>query len=376
MTNRSRRRRSAWGSLTQVDSTTWRLRYWATERDGQYKRRSCTVRGTRRDAERKRAELMLEHSEDAPCPTVGEVWEQWHLPALERRVEDGALSAQTLQQYLSGWRRHVAPRWEDVQCDAVRPLDVQQWLSTLSSNQARGSLDVMRPLMDYAVRYGFLASNPMRERYVMPSRSSARTMDRAVWTLAELGEVWRSVRGQWFEAAFLLAAFGGLRVGESLGVRSEDVAECEGCALVDVRRQVTNRAAGVTERLKNRQSRRTIAVPGRAGVALLRIAGSCDGYLSGDGIGGNSSQDRLSRSWADAVPPELFHPFRNLRNSWETNARWSLGLDSWSIEVMLGHSAPGVTGRYYDRPQPEMIAAAVADAYMSHPFDVKWDWAD
>ncbi len=374
MAKRSRRKRSAWGSIAQVDESTWRIRFWSSGPDG-YKRRSCTVRGTRRDAERRRAELMLAHSEDAPCPTVGEAWEQWHLPALERRVEDGALSAQTLQQYMSGWRRHVAPRWETVQCDAVRPLDVQQWLSTLSSNQARGSLDVMRPLLDYAVRYGFLASNPMREKYVMPSRSSARTMDRAVWTLAELGEVWRCVRGQWFEAAFLLAAFGGLRVGEALGVRSEDVTECHGCALVDVRRQVANRAGSVTERLKNRQSRRAVAIPGRAGMALLRIAETCEGYLSGDGLGGHSSQDRLNRSWAEFVPRALFHPFRNLRNSWETNARWTLGLDSWSIEVMLGHVAPGVTGRHYDRPQPEMIAAAVADAYVSHPYDAGWDWA-
>ena len=373
----ARRMRAAWGSMAEVSPGVWRIRYWGKDPStGEYRRRSRTVRGSRVDAERERASLMVEHSGEAPCPTVGQVWERWHLPALGRRVEEGDLSPQTLQQYLSGWRRHVAPRWADVPCDAVRPLEVQQWLSSLGANQARGALDVLRPVLDYAVRYGLAASNPARERYVMPSRSTARTMDRAVWTLPELGEVWREVMGEWFEAAFLLAAFGGLRVGEALGVMGGDVSGCHGCALVEVRRQVTNRGEGVSERLKNRQSRRAVAVPGRAGARLLLLAGaSGGGWLSGDGMGGPSSQDRLGDSWARAVPDGMRHPFRNLRNSWETNARWSLGLDHWGIEVMLGHVAPGVTGRHYDRPRPDMIAAVVAEAYAAHPYDAGWDWA-
>lgn len=376
MSKRTTRKRSAWGSMAEVSPGVWRIRYWGKDpATGAYRRRSATVRGSRVDAERCRAELMVNHSEDAPCPTVGQAWREWHLPALERRVEEGGLSHQTMQQYLSGWRRHVEPRWADVPCDSVRPLEVQQWLSTLSANQARGALDVMRPLMDFVVRYGFIASNPMRERYVMPARTTSHTMDRGVWTLPELGEVWQAVLGQWFEAAFLLAGFGGLRVGEALGVMGSDVSECCGCALVEVQRQVTNRGGGVSDRLKNRQSRRVVAIPGRAGARLLSLASACPGFLSGDGMGGSSSQDRLNKSWTAAVPAHLSHPCRNLRNSWETNSRWSLGLDSWTIEVMLGHVAPGVTGRHYDRPQPEMIARVMADAYTEHPFDAGWEWA-
>jgi hypothetical protein len=47
----TRKKRAAWGSLTQIDSTTWRLRFWASGPDG-YRRRSKTIRGTRLDAER------------------------------------------------------------------------------------------------------------------------------------------------------------------------------------------------------------------------------------------------------------------------------------------------------------------------------------
>lgn len=368
-------RRSAWGSVLEVSPGVWRIRYWGKDPEGRYRRRSETVRGSRVDAERRRAELMLAHSEDAPCPTMREAWAAWHLPSLEARREAGDLSDQTVRQYRSAWDRHVAPRWGDVPIDAVRPLEVQQWLSQLGASAAKGSLDVMRPVFDHAVRYGFVASNPMRERYLMPSRSTVRRMDRGVWTLPELRDVWSAVRGSWLEAAFLLAAFGGLRVGESLGVRGEDVSCSHGCAVVCVSRQVENGTGAVSERLKNRQSVRSVAVPGAAGAALLSMAGSCPGWLSGDGMGGPNSQIRLGRSWDEALAPlgpGMRHPFRNLRNSWETNARWALGLDSWTIEVMLGHVAPGVTGRHYDRPMPEMVARVVAGAYEAAPYDRDW----
>lgn len=375
MAKRSRKKRSAWGALTQVDAQTWRLRYWSAGPDG-YRRRSKTVRGTRLDAERVRSELMLEHSDDAPCPTVGQAWERWALPAWERRVEGGDMAPQTLRQYQSAWSRHASPRWADVPCDAVRPLHVQQWLDGLALNEARGALKVLRPLMDYAVRYGIVDANPFRENYLMPSKGTVAERDKGVWTLAELGEVWRAVRGQWFEAAFLLAAFGGLRVGEALGVRPCDVAPLDvggtTLAMVTVARQVTNRGGEVTERLKTPQSARTVPVPGRAGARLLELADAADGYLSGDGLGGPSNRFRLGRSW-DAACGDARRPFQNLRNSYETNMRWELRLPPWIVEPMLGHVGQGVTGQYYDRPQARMLADAVADAYLAHPFDASWD---
>ncbi len=371
-----KKRRAAWGALTQVDESTWRLRYWATGPDG-YRRRSKTIRGSRKDAERARAELMLAHSDDAPCPTVGEVWERYALPAYERREKDGDMSAYTLRQYRSGWSRHASPRWSDVPCDAVRPLEVQQWLDGLSYNGALQAMNVLRPTVDYAVRYGVVDANPFRERYLMPSKSGKATMDRGVWTLDELGEVWRAVHGEWFEAAFLLAAFGGCRVGEALGVRSEDVTITDvggiPVALVAIERQVPSMGAEVRTTLKNRQSHRTIAIPGRAGLRIAELSRERGGWLTGDGLGGPTTQRRLMLAWKSAA---MAHPFRNLRNSYETNARWSLRLPPWIVEPLLGHSGQGVTAQYYDRPSAQMFAEMVADAYRARPYDAAWKWAD
>lgn len=83
-----RQMRSAWGSIAEVRRGVWRIRYWAEGPDG-YRRRSETVRGTRRDAVERRSALMLEHGGDAPYPTVRQCWERWCLPDIERQVETG-----------------------------------------------------------------------------------------------------------------------------------------------------------------------------------------------------------------------------------------------------------------------------------------------
>ena len=371
-----KRRRDAWGSITEVErGKRYRIRYWAKDGESGYRRKSVTVRGTRKDAERKRSELMLDHSEDAPCPTVAYLWDKWALPAYERRVNEGDMSHVTLANYKSSWKGAVSPRWGDVPCDSIAPLAVQQWLDGLARNKAVAAMNMVRPLMDYAVRYGIVASNPFREKYLMPSASTVSRADSGVWSLDDLGTVWRdAVHGSWIEAAFLLAGFGGMRVGESLGVRSEDVSAVEvggqTVCMVRVERQVDNRSREVTDRLKSQKSRRQVAIPGGAGARLLALAPDADGgWLTSNGFGGNSTQRMLQKEWRKlmrSLPEDLRHPFKNLRNSWETNCRWTVGIRPYYIESAMGHAGKSVTDFYYDRPSPEQIASAFSSAWSDY----------
>lgn len=369
-----RKKRSAWGALTQVDDSTWRIRFWSSGPDG-YKRRSKTVRGSRLDAERVRSELMLLHSDDAPCPTVAEVWDSYALPDLERRVDDGDLAPDTLVQYRRWWQKHVVPTWGATPCDAVRPLAVQQWLYTLTRSQAANATLVLAKAMDYAVRYGWAATNPMRERYVMPGRSTVNQRDKGTWTLAELRVVWQRLRGTWMEAAFLLSAFGSARVGESLGVLAGEVErhDLDGVpvAFVPITRQVAHHGARMAERTKTAESARWLVLVGSAATRLCDIAESMppDWPLTNDGMGNVVSQGRFTDCWRREG---MEHPYRNLRNSWQTWVRWELGLETRYIEVLMGHKLKGTTGQHYDRPHAEQLAAVVADAYRARPYDAGW----
>jgi len=370
-----RKRRDAWASITEVRAgECYRIRYWSAGPDG-YKRRSKTVRGSRLDAERVRSELMLAHSEDAPCPTVGEVWDSYALPDLERRVDDGDLAPDTLVQYRRWWQKHVTPTWGHVPCDAVKPLAVQQWLYTLTRSQAANATLVLAKAMDYAVRYGWAQTNPMRERYVMPGRSTVNQRDKGTWTLAELLDVWQRLRGTWMEAAFLLSAFGSARVGESLGVLAGEVERHDlggaPVALVPIQRQVAHHGARMAERTKTTESARWLVLVGSAATRLCDIAESMppDWPLTNDGIGNVVSQGRFTDCWRREG---MEHPYRNLRNSWQTWVRWELGLETRYIEVLMGHKLKGTTGQHYDRPHAEQLAAVVAAAYRARPYDAGW----
>lgn len=369
-----RAKRSAWASIAQVDSDRWRIRYWAEGPDG-YRRRSKTIRGTRKQAEQARAQLMLEHGEDAPCPTVRQAWERWALPDLERMVADGDLAPLTLRMHEKEWRLRIEPRWGDVPCDEVRPLAIQQHLLTMGYSQAQMFASTMSRILDYAVRYELIDHNPMRERYVMPSKSTVERLDRGVWKLGELGGVWARVRGLWWEPAFLLAAFGGCRLGESLSPRAGDVEPRDvggvPVALVPITGQVPPSGTTIV-RPKTEGSVRTVVLVGRPALRLRELAAALppDWFLTHDGAGGVQRQSRMKDAWRAAG---MEHPFRNLRNSWQTWMRWELRVPPHLIEPMMGHKLPGVTGAHYDRPTADSFVEVVVDAYRAAPFDEGWD---
>ena len=75
-----RRMRSTFGNVQRIDRDHYRLRWWELI-GGEYKRRSETVRGTRREAERRLAEIRASLDETArgprrAVPTVGECYER------------------------------------------------------------------------------------------------------------------------------------------------------------------------------------------------------------------------------------------------------------------------------------------------------------
>ena len=373
--------RSSWGSVTRLDARRWRIRYWGKDASGAYRRMSETVRGSRRDADDRLAALRLDHSEDAPCPTVGECYRRWYLADRQRMVDEGDLSPQTMDNQGASWRLHVAPRWEDVPVDAVRPLDVQQWMLTMTRAQAHHARIVLSGVVGYAMRYGLVETNPLSIRYIMPSQSTVTPNDAGCWDVAGLERAWAKVRGAWAEPAFVLAAFGSCRVGESLGTRAEDVHAYEHsgvtCAIVEIRRQVRGDGS-VSERLKTRQSRRVVVVPGEMGEALLDIAGRTEGWLSGDGLGGFVTQNRASAWWHKTmagVDGLEYHPLSSLRKTWQTTARWTLRLPPWVTETLMGHastSGGAVTAEHYDQPSAIQLADVVCEAYAANPYADGW----
>lgn len=57
-------------------------------------------------------------------------------------------------------------------------------------------------------------------------------------------------------------------------------------------------------------------------------------------------------------------PFASLRNSWRTFAQFEWGVGYDTLELLMGHKLPGVTGQHYLRPSTEQLAEDFAAAYV------------
>lgn len=345
--------RSSWGSNRPASRKGYRvLRYWADAHDGTGYRRHCeTVRGTKRDGDRRLAELRVAHADDRPVMTVGEVYRRYYLPDIE-----GRLAEQSLSVYRSAWETHISPRWSGTHLSDVRPLDFQEWLLTLSKGTADTVMKVMKGLFRIADRYEMVERNPMLKQYRMPTRVEKRDGD--IYTLAELIVMWRQMQGSPILVPFVLAAFGSARVGESLAALGDEVraVELDGLtyAIVPIRREMLNRTRRVEERAKNDQSFREIAVPPPMSSVLLGRTG----WLSDRGTGDPTTQQQLNAAWTRECRRMGVerHLFKNLRTSWRT---WmaSSDISFEMLEKMMGHVGTTVTDRYYLKPTGEQFAA-------------------
>lgn len=370
-----KKRRDSWGSIAEIErGKRYRIRYWAETESG-YRRRSKTVRGTRRDAEEERARLLLEHGQDKPCPTVGQAWGQYALPYYQRLVDAGEYAQGTLDTYKSRWNVHVAPRWSDLPCDAVTALDMQKWFDRLDYRTAVDCNKILRRIFKLVTKYHPQVQNVMMVGYDMPSKQRVAEQDKEPWTPLELRQIWDAVRGTWLEAAVILRGYGGLRPGESLAVRGTDVVVREHVGVtvcvVKVDDQVLAHGYGLTEGTKNDQSNRLAFVAGSPAERLAEIAKEVgDGYLTNDGFGNWVSQQRVYRNLDKVISDHgiVRHPHKNMRKTWETAVRWEMKLPPWLSEPLMGHKLPGVTAQFYDKPSLERMADVYAEGYLRYPF--------
>lgn len=379
-----RHKRSTFGTIERLSGRDhWNVKWWET-RDGVHTRRSQVVWGTRREAERRLAEIRVSLDETdrgsrqrlSRRITVGEAYERWWLPSARARLEEGRLARKTLSQMASTWRRRVS-RWRDVPCRDVRPADIQAWLDPMTQKPAQDALAMLRQILDFAVMYEVVDVNKARNAYTMPTAHASR-MDGA-YTLDELARIAEAARGSLAEPALLLMMFGSCRTGEALGplldecrlVRSHGIE----LVVVDVVRQVREAGRlGEDGDLKNGQSVRPVVIPPPWAARLWELVGqrraAGDAFLVDDGHGRPVRQEVLRADWAAAVEAAGLPAKapRAARRSWETYMRWTMGVSPDRVERMMGHALPGVTGTHYDKPNADMFVETVAEAFARRPF--------
>ena len=386
-----RRQRSHWGTVIEVTPGKKYGIRWTEDTPQGRRKRYETFYGTRRQAyDRKDAihQMVVARGTDKSSVTVGRAWEDWYLPSAEKRVENGKLKGRTLDQYRYIWSKYVEPRWSRVPVTEVAPIEIEEWLHTLTRSCGQRSKALLSNILKECIKRQVIQSNPTKVEMVESTLGSER--DKGIWTLEELDELAWRFRDEPMFYSLVLMAFGSCRPGESLGPKLSEVGRCEVDGMVfvsvEVVRQVlpTTGEMTVDDDMKNRFSARTAYVPEPWCWALFRrvaTAGPDEVYVTDRGDGTHMSQDRIKSAWNSAFERGVSggierHPWKNVRPAWETWMNWRNHVPREKIEKMMGHKGTGVTAVYYDRPLGVQLMEEVAASFKAHPFESPHPWME
>jgi len=293
--------------------------------------------------------------------TFGELARQWMASNPGKRES-------TLSRDEIALRLHILPALEHRRISSITPVNVQslvtQWSEAQSPASTRRSYDVLRAVLNYAVRVDLLARTPcrgvqlpvvkLRHRHVVTPHEVEAIADAMpeeyslmVWIGAVLGFRWGEVAG--------------------LKVRSIDVERSS----ISITEQVTRGAGGRTiiGPPKSRAGWRTVASPSELMELCSRQMerrnlrqGDVDSLLFANRAGGPLSYSHYRRRiWKPAVKAAGLDElgFHDLRRAAATALVTEM-VDIKTAQVRLGHSDPRLTLAIYAQATTEadQIAAS------------------
>ena len=265
------------GSIRSQGKGSWEVRlYLGRGPDGRKLYKSHTVEGTKRQAQNELNVLLskLQKGEYvAPSKmTVAEYLKRW--------IEDYArvkVGAKTLERYAEIVDAHLAPALGQHSLAKLQPLHIQAYYSHAlqrGRRDGRGGLSaqtvlhhhrVLREALHQALRWQLLARNPADA--VEPPHPQRREMH--AFDQAEVAGLLEAARGTRLGLPVLLAVTTGLRRGELLGLRWQDV-DLDASKLA-VRQSLEQTKAGLGfKQPKTQKGRRVVTLPPIAVEALRR----------------------------------------------------------------------------------------------------------
>ena len=252
--------------------------------------------------------------------TLADVYALWS----ERKYEK--ISPRTVKVYESYFANLSPIHSMDIK--KVSLLVVQRFVDTgdISRVPAENAVMLLRQLMDYAVQYDLVPAEQREKlKYVDFSKAKgSKKVERRVFSREEIAGLWES--DEPMAKSVLALIFTGLRIGEFLSLRTEDIEG--GC--IHIRQAKT--AAGV----------RTVPVASR----IQPFFPEC---LPG------ISYDQFRRRFLRFSPSHTVHDTRHTFISLCADK----GIDERVTKALVGHAGSGVTETVYTHVDLSVLRAAV-----------------
>lgn len=302
------------------------------------------------------------------------------LARFEAQVASGERSPRTLDHYRWVLTEYVLPAWGEREVGTLTPDDV------VSLSQALRERGVQAPtlraveaaesrLFSFACRRGYIEQNPFA-KLERGERAKARPENRRVLTQDEVERLLAHAETLFVRTLLACLLYTGMRQGELLGLRWQDVDFERG--LLRLRQQLQRPGKGRPARLgplKMDSQRDVVLLPQLAGLLRElrgeRLHPSDDDFVFAhlDGTPLHYSQmNRLLAKTAKAAGVEQVsaHVFRR---TFASHLIIEQGLDVVRVQRQLGHSRPSVTIDRYSflfeqaRHADELRQAMAASAY-------------
>ncbi len=342
-----------------------------------------TTSGTTRAEVVRQLKVLQRHVDDGQvgtvrAPLLSTLLERWITDVLVREV-----GRSTLDNYRSIAVHHLIPALGKKRVDAITVADVDRLLAQklaggLSPSTVHRIRAVLSQCLDQGVRWGVVARNVARlSRSPKMVRAEGRTL-----SPEQARDLLASLEGHRHQALYTLMLTTGLRRGEALGLRWEDL-ELDH-AILRVRRTLKREGGQlVTADTKTLKSCRALNLPApvvsllerhreaqEVERALLGAAWVETGFVFTTQVGTPIDPRNLYRDFQGVCRRaglEHWHP-HELRHS-AASLTLASGVALQVVSHILGHSSIRMTADVYGHlldPERERAAAAMAELLFEH----------
>ncbi len=381
--------------------------------DGKRHQKRITFKGTRKEAERKLAEVITSIERgvyaDPGRQTLAEYLHRW----VEHKAAD--LAPRTLDSYRLIVDKHLVPALGNTRLADLKPLHIQEYYrkaledGRMDNKKNRKGLSpttvlyhhrVLREALEQAVRWQLLERNPAAA--VTPPRKDRREI--TVMDREQARELLAAVQGSVLYLPTLLALYTGMRRGEILGLRWQDVDlkpkakafrpsngnedEPEMAGSIQIRQTLqldSDRKPGFFPP-KTHRSRRSVGIPPAVADALrehrkqqaawqLRAGEtwSDNGLVICSPVGAPLHPNGFSARFREATEKLFGKPvgFHSLRHTC-ASLLLALGCHPKVVAEQLGHSTTNLTLDTYSHVVPRLQSGALLrlQEYLEEPEQV------
>lgn len=202
-------------SVKKHPSGNWQAR-WRDE----YGKQRAKFFDTKREAERHVENMRVDIRRGTATATIGRIT----VAALSREWLNAGvhLAPGTIATYKRDLNLYILPNFGDLQVSRLSPMMIQRWiaeeLKRLAPSSVHRHYRTLRTMLGYGVTIGYLLKNPCDK--VNPPRIPRREME--TFTVEQIEAIAAAVNPR-YRCFILVAAYGGLRWSELVGLRRMDV---------------------------------------------------------------------------------------------------------------------------------------------------------